>query len=263
MLAAGSVGGLCGAAHSLLTSQSRRARTVIGVPVAQPFNADGGYLPDGSGPGPVAAGGLLRFAVFGDSTAASLGAGSPDELLGVTLARGLAREADRPVRLTTYAVSGARTSDLARQIDHALAEPPDAAVVLVGGNDVTARIGVHTSAALLAAQVTRLVEAGAAVVVGTCPNLGAVQPIPQPLRTVARRWSLALARAQARELAPTGATSVPLAALLSPHFFARPQDLFSPDRFHPNGAGYALAAGVMLAPLCAAAGVWKSAGSPG
>ncbi|SDD02367.1 SGNH/GDSL hydrolase family protein [Actinokineospora iranica] len=258
-LAAGSVGGLSGAAYSVLNTQSRRARTVIGVPRDLPFNADGGYLPHGPGPVPVPVDRMLTLAVFGDSSAAGLGAESPDLLPGVLLARGLAEESGRPVRLTTYAVSGSRTTDLIDQVDRALADPPDVAVVLVGGNDVTARMSVAASAALLAAQVRRLLAVGTGVVVGTCPDLGAIAPIPQPLRTVARRWSLALARAQARELSRTEATSVPLAALLSPHFLARPQDLFSPDRFHPNGAGYALAAEVMLAPLCAAAGVWKSA----
>jgi hypothetical protein len=43
---------------------------------------------------------------------------------------------------------------------------------------------------------------------------------------------------------------VSIAALLSPEFLARPHDLFSADRFHPNGAGYELAANVLLAPLC-------------
>ncbi|WP_424184289.1 GDSL-type esterase/lipase family protein [Actinokineospora sp. G85] len=131
------------------------------------------------------------------------------------------------------------------------------AVIIVGGNDVTARLSIPTSAALLATQARRLLAAGTAVVVGTCPDLGAIMPIPQPLRTVARRWSLALARAQARELSRTEAASVPLAALLSPHFLSRPQDLFSADRFHPNGAGYALAAGVLLSSVCTAAGVWR------
>ena len=258
-LAAGSVGGLSGAAYSLLTSQSRQARTIIGTPVDKPLNADGVYLPDGTGPLPVAdARRLITFTVLGDSSAAGLGSESPDLLPGVLLARGLAEESGRPVRLTTHAVSGSRTTGLVPQVDTALADPPDVVVVIVGGNDVTARLGPATSAALLAAQVRRLLAAGTAVVVGTCPDLGAIMPIPQPLRTIARRWSLALARAQARELSRTEATSVPLAALLSPHFLARPQDLFSGDRFHPNGAGYALAAEVMLAPLCTAAGIWKT-----
>ncbi|WP_084477151.1 SGNH/GDSL hydrolase family protein [Actinokineospora enzanensis] len=257
-VAAGSVGGLSGAAYSLLSSQSRHAREIIGVPTELPFNADGEYLSTTTDPHAP----TLRFGVFGDSSAAGLGAESPDRLPGVTLARGLAAESHRTVRLTTYAVSGSRTMDLAEQVDRALADPPDVALILIGGNDVTARMSVRASAALLAVQVRRLIEAGTAVVVGTCPDLGAIQPIPQPLRSVAHRWSRALGRAQARALRGTPATVVPL-TLLTRDFMTRPAELFSADHFHPNGAGYALAAGVILAPLCAAAGVWNSAVTPG
>lgn len=253
-LAAGSLGGLSGAAYGLLTSQSRRARTVIGVPRERPFNADGVYLPDGTGP--VALGDALDFAVLGDSTAAGLGAESPERLPGVRLATGLAEELGTPVRLITHAISGSRTTHLGGQVDAALTDPPRLALVMVGGNDVTARLGIAESAALLAAQVRRLTDAGTAVIVGTCPDLGTVRPIPQPLRAVARSYSRALARAQARALAATPARVVPLACLLTRHFVDRHVELFSPDRFHPNGAGYALAADVLLAPLCAAAGRW-------
>ncbi|MGX7825298.1 SGNH/GDSL hydrolase family protein [Actinokineospora sp. 24-640] len=255
-VAAGSLGGLSGAAYGLLTSQSRRARTVIGVPRERPFNADGVYLPDGTGP--VARGDALDFAVLGDSTAAGLGAESAERLPGVRLALGLAEELATPVRLITHAISGSRTTHLGGQVDAALTDPPRLALVMVGGNDVTARLGIAESAALLAAQVSRLTDAGTGVLVGTCPDLGTVRPIPQPLRAVARSYSRALARAQARALADTPAHVVPLACLLTRHFVDRHVELFSPDRFHPNGAGYALAVDVLLAPLCAAAGLWDA-----
>jgi lysophospholipase L1-like esterase len=257
-VAAGSVGGLSGAAYTLLNTQSRQARSIIGIPKDLPFNADGVYRPNGAGPLALSSTVPLTFAMFGDSSAAGLGAESADLLPGVVLAKALARESDRPVRLVTHAMSGTRTSGLAAQVDAALADPPNLALVLIGGNDVTAKMRIKTSAALLAGQVRRLTEAGTAVVVGTCPDLGTIRPLPQPLRAVAQRWSLTLAGAQARELSRTEATSVPLAALLSPRFYEQPEELFSPDRFHPNGAGYALAAEVVLAALCAAGGLWKS-----
>lgn len=257
-MAAGSVGGLSGVAYTLLNTQSRQARSVIGVPRDLPFNADGVYRPDGTGPVALSTTDVLTFAMFGDSSAAGLGAESADRLPGVVLAKALAEESGRPVRLITHAVSGSRTTGLIAQIDAALVDPPDVALVMIGGNDVTARMRIGTSAALLAEQVRRLTEAGAGVVVGTCPDLGTIRPIPQPLRALAQHWSLALARAQTRELNRTEATSVPLAAILAPWFRERPDEFFSPDRFHPNGDGYALAADVMLAPLCAAGGLWKS-----
>jgi lysophospholipase L1-like esterase len=255
LVGAGSVGGLSTAAYGLLNGQSRRARTIIGKATGLPCNADGVYLPNGTGPVTDEPHDALGFAVLGDSLAAGFGAETADLLPGVHLTRGLAEEAGRPVRLTTHAIVGSRTCDLEGQVDVALISPPDLALVIVGGNDVTKKTRVGASAGMLAAQVTRLTEAGTTVVVGTCPDLDAVAPIPQPLRTIASRWALALARAQRRALDRIGVPSVSLAALLSPEFRLRQDELFSPDRFHPNGAGYELAANLLLAPLCDAAGL--------
>lgn len=255
IFAAGSVGGLSGAAYGLLNGQSRRARTIIGAPQDLPHNADGIYLPDRSGPLPPARGTELSFAMIGDSLAAGLGAELAEQLPGVNLAKGLAEESGRPVRLTTHAVSGAKTTDLEAQVDVAMIDPPDLALVIIGGNDVTSKTRISRSAELLGRQVTRLTQAGTTVVVGTCPDLGIIVPIPQPLRTVASRWGLSLARAQRRELDRIGVRAVSVAALMSPEFRARPHELFSTDRFHPNGAGYELAASVFLAPLCDAVGL--------
>ena len=252
---AGSVGGLSGAAYGLLNGQSKRARSVIGKHDDFALNADGVYLANGTGPFIRPRRGVLKFAVLGDSLAAGIGAESSDRLPGVLLAKGIAQETGRPVRLCTHAVSGSKTFDLPPQVDRASINPPDLALIIVGGNDVTSKQRVSASAELLGRQVTRLLAVGTTVVVGTCPDLGAVLPIPQPLREIARRFSLTLARAQQRELIRIGATAVPIADLVSPHFLARPDQLFSPDRFHPNGAGYALAAGALLPALCAGAGV--------
>jgi lysophospholipase L1-like esterase len=257
VLTAGSVGGLSGAAYGLLNGQSRRARTIIGKHADLALNADGEYLPNGGGPFIDTPDTALTFAVLGDSLAAGIGAESPEGLPGVILAKALAEESGRPVRLVTHAVSGSKTTDLPPQVDRALIAPPDVALVIIGGNDVTTKARVANSAALLGAEVGRLILAGTRVVVGTCPDLGTVLPIPQPLREIARRYSLSLARAQRRELSRIGATAVPLADLVSPEFLARPDELFSPDHFHPNGAGYEFAAEVLLNALCCAAGVFS------
>jgi hypothetical protein len=107
--------------------------------------------------------------------------------------------------------------------------------------------------------VTRLMDAGTSVVVGTFPDLGIIQPIPQPLRSIASQYSLSLARAQRRTLDRVRVRAVSLAALLSPEFLARPDELFSADRFHPNSKGYEFATTVLLAPLCGALRVGKVA----
>ncbi|HEX7660144.1 MAG TPA: SGNH/GDSL hydrolase family protein [Pseudonocardiaceae bacterium] len=272
---AGALGGLYGATYGLLTRQSRRARLVIGVPRQSPLRADGTYLPDGSGPlvsetsaseGRDAGADCpdeLRFAVLGDSSAAGVGVDHAEQLPGVLLARGLAEETARPVRLSTYAVSGANTRGLPAQVDQALARrPPDVAIVLIGANDVRDRLPARLAAKILGGELCRLRDAGTRVVVGTCPDFGMIQPIPQPLRTIARTWSLLLASAQRAEAIQAGALAVPLGDLLSPEFLARRTDLFSQDGFHPNAAGYEAAAAILLAPLCAAAGLWGAEPAP-
>lgn len=256
-LAAGAVGGLSGAAYGLLQQQSRQARRTIGAPDLAPPCADGVYLPDGSGPHADSAEQPLAFAVLGDSSAAGLGVDDPAQLPGVLSAIGLAEETGRPVRLNTHAVVGATSRDLAAQVQLATrVGHPDLVLVIIGVNDVTDRIQVHTSAELLAGAVRELRAAGSRVVVGTCPDLGAIRPIPQPLRAFARSWSLALGKAQRLAADGAGGHAVPLADLLSPEFLTRASEMFSRDNFHPSAAGYAAAVDVLLPALCQEAGVW-------
>lgn len=266
LLAAGTAGGLSGAAYGLLNGQSRYARRVIGPPANDPLRADGIHLPSGVGPVPrrelpddVEP---LELAVLGDSAAAGLGVDFPADLPGVRLARGLAEELDRPVALTTHAIVGTTSQELAAQVDAALIRPPKLVLIIIGANDVTSKLPVSACAGLLGDAVRRLVDAGVAVVVGTCPDLGAIRPIPQPLRSIARHWSLALGRAQRRVVEASGGRAVPLADLLSPEFLARPGEFFSPDRFHPSAAGYEAAATILLPVMCAAIGEWEGGPLP-
>jgi hypothetical protein len=63
-----------------------------------------------------------------------------------------------------------------------------------------------------------------------------------------------LARAQFRAVHKAGGLTVPLGELVSPQFLLRPDELFSADHFHPNGAGYEIAKLALLGPLVRAAG---------
>ncbi|MDR7302704.1 SGNH/GDSL hydrolase family protein [Haloactinomyces albus] len=266
--AAGTVGGLSGAAYGLLNEQSRRARRIIGPPRSGPLRADRVHYPEShhvsepGGPPPHTDVAPLEFVVLGDSSAAGLGVDLPDQLPGVLIARGLAEELERPVSLTTHAVVGTTTRELGLQVDTVLDEPPRLVLILVGANDVTSRVPIRTSARLLGAAVERLTAEGVAVVAGTCPDLGAIRPIPQPLRAVVRSVSLALGKAQRRAVEQAGGHAVPLADLLSPEFLTRPTELFSHDRFHPSAAGYEAAATMLLPTLCHAIGEWAGAPVP-
>jgi lysophospholipase L1-like esterase len=253
-----STGGAVVGARNLLTGQAEQARSIIPKAWDIPPRADGVYAPGG---GPVrrwerGAEVGLHLMVFGDSTAAGYGCRDAEEVPGAVIARGLAELNGLPIRLSTKAIVGATSKGLASQVDAMLVAgpPPDAAVIMIGANDVTTLNGISPSAKRLGAAVGRLQAGGTAVVVGTCPDFGWITAIPQPLRWTARSIGLRLARAQAAETRAAGGVAVPLAALLTTHFMTEPERLFSEDHYHPSADGYALAAGQLLAALCEALG---------
>ncbi|MFF2651763.1 SGNH/GDSL hydrolase family protein [Streptomyces sp. NPDC058045] len=207
----------------------------------------------------------LRFAMLGDSTAAGQGVHRARQTPAALLASGLAAVAERPVELRNAALSGARSDDLDRQVSEILADPrwvPDVCVVMIGANDVTHRMPATRSVRCLSAAVRRLRTAGAEVVVGTCPDLGTIEQVAQPLRWLARRASRQLAAAQTIGVVEQGGRTVSLGDLLGPEFAANPRELFGPDNYHPSAEGYATAAMAVLPTLCAALGVWPEEERP-
>ena len=122
----------------------------------------------------------------------------------------------------------------------------DVAVVVVGGNDVTHRVRTAESVRHLREAVETLVGSGTAVVVGTCPDLGALTAVPQPLRSLARRASRQLAAAQRELVLGLGGRVVSLADVVGPFFIAQPDEMFAVDRFHPSSAGYRRTAKAIL-----------------
>lgn len=251
--------------RNLLTGQADQARQVIPKSWDVPPRADGVYSPGG---GPVEKWHRgdpfdLHLMIFGDSTATGYGCRSADEVPGVLIARGLAEQSGKRIRLSTKAIVGATSKGLSGQIDamFVAGPPPDAAVIMIGANDVTALNGVSQSASRLGKAVARLRASGAVVVVGTCPDFGVITAIPQPLRTVARAKGLRLARAQAAAVRAQGGVPVPFSDLLAPEFYKQPDVLFSDDMFHPSAAGYALAASQLLPALCVALGEHSPTGA--
>jgi lysophospholipase L1-like esterase len=194
--------------------------------------------------------------VLGDSSAGGLGVQETWQTPGVLLATGLAEAARRPVQLVTAARVGARSINLLEQIEKVRPHHPDVVVIMIGANDVTSRTRPSEAVQHLGRAVRRLRAEGAEVVVCTCPDLGTVEPILQPLRLVARVWSRQLAAAQTIAVVEAGGRTVSLGDILGPEFAASPSEMFGPDRFHPSVAGYASAAAAMLPSACAALGVW-------
>ena len=125
-------------------------------------------------------------------------------------------------------------------------------MLVVGGNDVIHRIRLAESVMHLEIAVRALRARGSEVVVGTCPDLGALQPVPQPLRELGRQASRRLAFAQREVVVRNGGYAVSLAAVVGPMFVDRPDEMFAVDRFHPSGAGYRRTARAMLPSVLAA-----------
>ncbi|NUR88042.1 MAG: SGNH/GDSL hydrolase family protein [Nonomuraea sp.] len=240
-------------AYGLLIAESLVARRVIGRPHGlEGPPSDGIYGEFSANP--------ITMVMLGDSTSVGLGMTDPGRTPGVLLANGLAAVAERPVRLGVLGKSGAPSAHLAAQVDRALALEPDIAVIFVGANDVTTQTPPAIAVRHLVKAVRRLREAGAEVVVGTCPDLGTVRPIGQPLRWVTRRWSRQLAAAQTVAVVAAGGRTVAFADLLGPEFATNPTEMFGPDRFHPSDRGYAQAAYAVLPSVCAALGLWPEPG---
>lgn len=237
-------------AYGLLIAEGLLARKAIG----RPHGLDG--PPSDGVYGADLPGEPIRMAMLGDSTSVGLGMTDPARTPAVLLANGLAAVADRPVELKVVGKSGAPSAELAEQVDAALPMSPDLAVIFVGANDIITQTPPATAVRHLVKAVRRLRDAGAEVVVGTCPDLGTVRPIAQPLRWVTRRWSRQLAAAQTVAVVDAGGRTVAFADVLGPEFATNPTEMFGPDRFHPSDRGYAQAAYAVLPSVCAALGLW-------
>ncbi|PUA82319.1 SGNH/GDSL hydrolase family protein [Nocardioides currus] len=233
--------------YGVLRAEAKLARRAIGEPSAghRPPESSGWY---GRGrPGPA-----IRLVLLGDSSAAGYGVDRVEDTPGAQLASGIATQANRRVHLREFAKVGARSSDLAVQVEAALLTEPDIAVILIGANDVTHSVLPSQSVQHLAEGVRLLREEGCTVVVGTCPDLGTIKPIAPPLKQVARSWSRRLAAAQTIAVVEEGGRTVALASILGPEFAAAPAVLFGPDQFHPSADGYKQLASVLI-PSCLAA----------
>jgi len=241
----GGVGAMSALITGVLVGQAVLARRTIPMAESPPPRCDGRYGTEHDGA-------EISLVFLGDSSAAGYGVDTPRHTPGALLAAGLSEQLSRPVRLRCFAVVGAESAGLPPQVDHALELRPDVAVTFIGVNDVTHRVPLRDAVRHLVQAVRRLREAGTEVVVGTCPDLGTVEPIQPPLRWLARRWARQLAAAQTVAVVEAGGRTVSLGDLLGPAFAADPARMFSHDRFHPSAAGYAAAAAAVLPTVVAA-----------
>jgi lysophospholipase L1-like esterase len=198
----------------------------------------------------------LAFAVLGDSIGYGQGATRPADTIGARLTADLSG-AGIATELRVFAVPGARSQNLAGQVQRAVAWPPGLALIVVGANDLTHFVPPLTAAAQLAEAVRALRAAGAEVVVAPAPDLSVVPWVPPQMRTAVRAAGVALQQAQTRAARAAGARVADI-AVGSAAGFATDPGLFSADRFHPSSAGYAVITAA-LAPAVRAAAIEATA----
>jgi lysophospholipase L1-like esterase len=249
-LIAGTVGGAAIIAAQALVARNRRyAQPELGLALRASV---------GRGAQP------LRLVLLGDSSALGVGVDRVSDTIGGQLAQLLADAPTsggpgrgRLVQLSSVGVSGSRSTDLATQVARALlGDRPDIAVILIGANDATGLRRPSEAAAYLGAAVRRLRDAGVEVVVGTCPDLGAIRAIAPPLRQIVGWLGRRVADAQARAVQEAGGAVVDLAAETGAVFRADAGTLCY-DGYHPSADGYRVWAHALI-PAVASAAARKS-----
>jgi lysophospholipase L1-like esterase len=236
-LLAASVGGFALLVGEVLAAKARRyAKPTMGLALRTSM-------------GPISAP-ALRLVLLGDSAAIGVGVEWLSETVGGQLARLLSEggpdagsgsgsgSGERHVLLSSVGVAGSRSADLATQVARALlGDRPDVAVVLIGAHDATSMRPPEEAAAQLGQAVRRLRDAGVQVVVGTCPDLGALRSIAPPLRQVAGVLGRRMAKAQAQAVQDAGGVVVDL-GLETGAVFRADAGTLCYDGFHPSADGY-------------------------
>lgn len=208
----GSLGALGAALVGVIYGETKLARRRIRPTETPPPRADGTWAVPGLPPGRPP----LRLVVLGDSSAAGYGLRDGADTPAAVLARGLSAWSRRPVDVQCAAVVGAQSRALGEQVQGVIPHRPELAYIMIGTNDITHRVRASAAARALAKAVATLVEHDCQVVVGTCPDLGTIRPIAQPLRFVARRRSRRLAAAQTVAVVEAGGRTVSLGNILGP-----------------------------------------------
>src|SRR5262249_53825826 len=108
----------------------------------------------------------------------------------------------------------------------------------------------------LGGAVARLRAAGVPVVVGTCPDLGAVRSIAPPLRQIVGLLGRRVARAQAEAVRAADGVPVDLAAMTGAVVRADAGTL-PPDGYHPSADGYRVWAHALMPAVRDAIGVTR------
>jgi lysophospholipase L1-like esterase len=185
----------------------------------------------------------LKLAVLGDSIAYGQGAARPADTVAARLSTVLTHDGI-PNDTRIFAVPGARSRDLAAQVQRTLPWRPDLALIIIGANDLTRFVPPQQAAAQLESAVRALRSASAEVIVAPAPDLSVVPWVPPQMRATVRAASQLLHDAQTAAALAAGAHAADI-GMTSTAGFAQDQALFSADRFHPSSEGYAVIAAAL------------------
>lgn len=178
-------------------------------------------------PGPA-----LRVTVLGDSTAAGCGVATHDDGYPGWLARGLADRTGRAVEWRAVGQFGATASRVRHRLLPQVGDGLDAVVLLAGANDVLSRRAPAAWREDLTAILDGLADRTRQVVVVGIPPFRHFPTIPATLGRYLTESSAALDAVSREVCKPRpGVHWITIEDTPGP-------DFFSPDRFHPSGAGY-------------------------
>lgn len=190
----------------------------------------------------------LRILALGDSTTTGPGLDDPDEIWIRQLARTLT---DRyHVTIRSFAKGGARIAHvLDTQLPQAEGLRADIATVSVAANDALRGMSAQDMEEALARVVEQALRHAAAVVLLGVGDVGTAPRLPVPVSLAATARARATDRVHQRVASRFDrAFKIEMWERTTPQFRSDP-DLFSPDRFHPNGRGHALWAAAAVATI--------------
>lgn len=191
-------------------------------------------------PQAIGQGGMLTYAVLGDSTAVGQG-GQYDKGIAVETAHFLANKGYR-VRMHNFAVSGSRVADvLHKQATPAADIRPDVVLLAVGANDVThlSRLSDVRRDMLQIIHKLQAANPTVKIIMTGSPEMGSVPRFVQPTKWLAKVRTKSINNVFDQIAREKGALRAPIAETTGPIFMKHPE-LFASDKFHPLDAGYAV-----------------------
>lgn len=189
----------------------------------------------------------LRVAVLGDSSVTAPGVVTAEEIWVSRVAARLAE--NRHVILRSFAVGGARSSDLIReQLEPALEFQPDFVFLSVGANDALKGVPIWRFERNLEHLVSTFSATGAAVIQSGVGDLGTIPRLFPPLRNLMSYRALAFDRAHRRVAWRHGSTVVTQRTDDHQEWY-EDRGLWAEDLFHVSAAGHERWAGVTLAAI--------------